>query len=258
MKKLLDYSDYAKAEEIPGGLTYGSSFNTIGKEGFCPYCKIQCQYTEYEKENLYYWHLYRCDCGWWDLIHFDQDPYDPYLQYTYHTFEHQIRGILKSWAIEDKDLPLHVLNNYIKSKPELLLHIHHTKMEEHVQDVLKEHYSCEVKHVGKSGDGGIDLYVINKDGPIAIQVKRRRSLEKTEPVETVRSLIGAIQLSDITFKDATIVTTAHRFTKPAIKSAKISIEKGLVNNFNLIDFNSFVSMLGLAQGKTPEPWKKFM
>ncbi|MBL0107096.1 MAG: restriction endonuclease [Ignavibacteria bacterium] len=52
---------------------------------------------------------------------------------------------------------------------------------------------------------------------MAVQVKRREKIDKTESVSTIRDFLGAILLGD--YPKGIVVSTADKFTKPAQKSS---------------------------------------
>lgn len=79
--------------------------------------------------------------------------------------------------------------------------------------ILKASYpSAEVVHIGRSGDGGMDLLLVAGDGISVAQVKGR-SRERAEPVETVRSLHGVLYRGGEV--EGLVVSTAPRFSPAA-------------------------------------------
>jgi hypothetical protein len=103
-----------------------------------------------------------------------------------------VHAILKEFKTNDVNLPIAALLNALAKDKRLLHQIHPTKMEELAQSVLSDFFNCEVMHVGKAGDGGKDLIVIQKDEPILVQVKRRSKENAVESVSTVRDILGTI------------------------------------------------------------------
>jgi HJR/Mrr/RecB family endonuclease len=147
--------------------------------------------------------------------------------------------------------PVEALVKYLSAHPQTLYSIPARKLEEVAQAVLCEFYRCEVRHVGRTGDGGIDLLVINSDNPIAVQVKRRMKSGKAEGVQLIREFLGAIQLEGL--KEAIIVSTADRFTTGAVGAAERAVQGKLVRNYRLIDFPSLIDLLNLKRGSVPKP-----
>lgn len=178
-------------------------------------------------------------CGWW--------------QHKFHSYLDGDMNRLKDWQIEVSNAilrtfeigsnltPIMSLRNYLESNKEKVFEIHHKKMEELVASVFNEHYKCEVKIIGKSSDGGIDLILINSDNPIMVQVKRRTKKNKTVSVKEIRDLLGATLLKGA--RNCAFVTTADHFSTQAITATNEAIVKDLVTTFELYDFNRFFNIL---------------
>jgi len=94
---------------------------------------------------------------------------------------------------------------------------------------------CKVKHVGRPGDGGIDVVLVDaSSNKWLVSVKRRETPTKTEPISTLRDILGAMILEGS--RHAIIATTAGRFSAPA-RSAKVTaLQKGL--RIELMDRNA--------------------
>ncbi len=108
-------------------------------------------------------------------------------------------------------------------------------------DVWKANHSeCEVIHVGKPGDWGIDvLYVDSNDQDWLIQVKRRSSPSSTEGFETLERLAGALLLHDSL--RGIIVSTANRFSVQLRKGVDILSSMGYT--IELTDKGKLIRML---------------
>lgn len=129
-------------------------------------------------------------------------------------------------------------------------------MEELVQHVFSQFYNCEVIHVGKTGDGGKDLIMINNDKPTLIQVKRRTKSEAIESVSTVRDLLGTMFIENV--RKGVVVSTAKQFSIPSKKVANDLLQSNRLESFELIDLSRFSEMLGImTQHQVPE-WKRFL
>lgn len=106
------------------------------------------------------------------------------------------------------------LDAELAANPARLYSVHSRDFEIFVGSVLGSFFQCEVFHVGRSRDGGIDLVVIaGPDGPLMVQAKRRRSSLAVEGVEVVKLLFASLASRSST--RGMIVTTAQRFTKDA-------------------------------------------
>jgi hypothetical protein len=109
-------------------------------------------------------------------------------------------------------------------------------------------------HVGKSADGGIDvLLVTTSNKKILVQVKRR-TRPSTEPVETVRSLLGVLLTNGSLH--GIVVSTADHFSWAA---------KSLVSQFMLnpvghrIDLRDFGKLREMVKSvHSVESWLTYM
>ena len=196
-------------------------------------------------------HIYVCrKCGWWQYI------WDEYEKMGFSEFyiEQKYKSLLKSFDATKYETPLQVLNDEALKNSEVLYHLHHKKFEELVQWVFMSFYNCDVKHVGRSHDGGIDLIMIDSDDPIAIQVKRRQSAEAIEPVSQVREFLGAMIHKD--YHKGIFVTTAERFSKGAIQFTEDILSDRKVGLFDLVDHDKFVSIFKLVNETHLFPWER--
>ncbi|WNF58516.1 restriction endonuclease [Pseudomonas sp. SG20052] len=205
MKKILDYSettpqsghqDRGKAPNENEDLFFDRE-----KDGICPFCKIHTQVVHTDHQLTYPdWldggefdiqeNVKQCsNCGWW-RIRCDKVTT---VGIDARSFAME-SAILKSYELSSKQVPIEVLRKHLAGSFDDVIHIHDRNMEKLVQSVFREHYSCDVEHVGKSHDGGIDLILVNADSPIVVQVKRRKSLDHIEGVAGVREFLGATVL----------------------------------------------------------------
>lgn len=152
------------------------------------------------------------------------------------------RGILRRFDIESDRIPIELLRDYLNTRYDDLRLISPSQFEHIVRDVFSDFYQCEVRYFkGKtySRDGGIDLIMLQTDeGPKAIQVKRRTSPEKGEPVNIIREFLGAMFLQD--YECGVFVTTGH-FTKDSEHTAITANEKGM--KIELVDARGFEELL---------------
>ncbi len=267
---ILDYKEYLHREGADGIENGNSKEKNIAlfysEKGVCPFCKVKvdnnifCEsrnsYPEWLSGSFNEWEtVNKCPiCGWWEHIY--RNSSDAILdgirlsEIKIHT------SVLRKYEVSSSDIGVDVLSEYIKQNPDKIYKIHHKKMEELTQAILKEHYSCEVELVGKSHDGGKDLILINNDQPTIIQVKRRTRADKVEPVTTIRELLGTTILSEA--KSCMFVTTADHYSSMAIKEAKKAVEIKAVEKFELIDYKRFIDMLNLNKVTDKEPWKRLV
>lgn len=264
---ILDYSNYIHLTGEKGIVNYHSVENTIDElykeKGICPFCnkkienKVYHAFNDkiewcsaYEEEDVI-----QCEyCGWWEHSYiFRSDDITDGLRATSLRID---RGILREYDIASKEIPINILNNYIKKNPDKIFGINDKKMEELTKSVFRDFYDGEIKIVGKSHDGGKDLILINGKDKTFIQVKRRTQQDKVEPVSSIRDLLGASILEGA--KSCIFVTTADHFSLPAKKAAEKAEKKRIVNQFELIDYHRFVDMLQLQKNTVPDVWKNVL
>jgi restriction endonuclease Mrr len=134
-------------------------------------------------------------------------------------------AILKAYRASDQDLPILALRKELVARGNLLHHIHPRKMEQLVASVFSDfHGNCKATVCGRSGDGGIDVILIDSDSPTAIQIKRREHPDRSERVSHIREFIAAMQLND--YYEGMYVTTAENFSLAASREAELAVTKG--------------------------------
>lgn len=108
---------------------------------------------------------------------------------------------------------------FIRSRPAIVHSFDPKQFEKIVADVFRANYgNAEVSHVGGPNDGGVDVVLIDSEmGEWLIQVKRRQSPYRSEGVDTVRNLLGAMIVEGV--RRGVVVSTADRFSKPAQRAA---------------------------------------
>lgn len=194
-------------------------------------------------------YVHQCDkCGWWVV----QQLFDSALDRNYGC-GFQTQAILKGTELGSRTIPTDELAAYLSRHGDNLLHIHHTKMEELVGAVLREHFDCEVIHCGRTGDGGIDLLLIRNDALIPVQVKRRVT-RATEGVSVVRELMG-VMLRD-GYAEGMVVTSADHFSQQAQADVDKAIAGRRIRNFALIDGPRFLAILREHFGSTTQSYRE--
>lgn len=265
---ILDYKCYSSQSE-EYGLNTGRRNNDesslfFHKREYCVFCNKQTKKTysnsrvDTESIRGVAWHktneVFTCSCGWWE------HTFHGYLEGESQGFKDWAfeidSAILREFEIESKDVPVESLREYLIKNKDHFYSIHHKKMEELVASVFREHFDCEAHVVGKTSDGGVDLILLEADQPIIVQVKRRMKPGKVEPVNLIRELIGATLLKDS--RRCIYVTTADRFSRNAVKESRQAIEKGIVDTFELYDFDKINNVLKLNSKNTIDPWSKLI
>ncbi len=261
---ILDYSKYIKSNGEEGVVNFHTVNNTLArlneKRGFCPFCKDKIDNQVYYKMNnkiswckaVEYERVIQCPrCGWWEHSYsFVSDDIDEGLRAT--SLE-LAQAVLRTYDDDSKSVPIDILNKYISRNPEKIYGINDKKMEELVADVFKDFVDCEIRLVGKSHDGGKDLILLDGDKQTFVQVKRRTRNEKTEPVSSIRDLIGASVIGDA--NACVFVTTADHFSIHAKNAAQKVVEKKILDSFELIDYHRFVDILKLQKKSYPKEWE---
>ncbi|PFO75678.1 hypothetical protein COJ86_03850 [Bacillus cereus] len=265
---ILNYDEYITHEGNYGKNSSSSKLDKVffQKRGYCPFCQISIDVV-HNKGNLDISSLpggaihlsetvWECDnCGWWERFH--QSYIDAEESWDMKDWENKVNSaILKKFDVDSKEVPIDILSDYIFKNPEKIYGIHHNKMEELVGSVFKEHYNCEVHHVGMSGDGGKDLILIESDKSIVVQVKRRQSRHKTETASCVRDLIGATLLNGS--RDCIFVSTADHFSKQSIKHKEDALAMKIIDSFELFDIDKFMSVLNLYTSEREKLWRKLV
>jgi len=196
--------------------------------------------------------VYQCRrCGWW----WEEELEEIYLGGGDRISKQRCRfGVLRRYDPDSLDVPITALRQALSKNPDVVHSIHPRKCEELVGAVLKDHMHCEVQHVGRTGDGGIDLILVTRDEPFIVQVKRRADPRAVEGVAIIRELIGAMILAGSS--NGIFVTTAKSFSKSARSAAKLApVMTPNIRTLQLIDYPSFVRLMSLTLVKLGEPWQ---
>ena len=126
-----------------------------------------------------------------------------------------------------------------------------------VGSILTEFFNCDVKHVGRSHDGGVDLIVVAADEPILVQVKRRSRPHAVEGLEVVKNMFAS--LFSQRAQHGMVVTSAERFTAGAMAWARHPALSENQFTIDLLDMDSLLSMIrAYNTGETPgwESWRE--
>lgn len=235
----------------------------FGRHDTCPFCSHRTAVTWDQQSqggyNYRYWYkardqILQCSyCGWWAWIEDVEKDLGNKIdeRYEEHFCRHRY-AIAKTFAVDSKYLPTQVLANALAGKKSLLYEIHPSKLEQLAQRVFAEQFQCEVRHVGRSNDGGIDLIIVQSGSPILVQVKRRSSPGHVEGVEVIRDLIGAMYINDVA--SGVVLSTANRYSRVARATVNRLLAERRVRHFQLIDYPSFCDMLDISATKAPPIW----
>lgn len=258
-----DEYEYSHIGEGHGTLRVDKKPNDVQKffysDRVCPFCS-----TELKKVFLGYnssprggdifekGQVLECpNCNWWTYkLRFleDTDLVDSVKAYY---SDARYYGITKSYNVSDKMLPIEVLATELRKKPDILYDVNPYRLEKLSQEILKGVYECDVHHVGKTGDGGTDLVVLESDEPILVQVKRRENPNHVELVKGVREFVGTLFIENK--RKGIYISTAKSFSKGAKEVAEKLLDNRQLDYFELVDYDKLCSLVSYVQDK--KPWR---
>ena len=263
---IVDYSEYITEKASKGivnSVYVENGLPLFKHDSICPFCKQKIENVIHHKSKTDYpewlWGSFdeyetvlRCDkCGWWQYSY--QNQSDAVIDGIAASDLLIASATLRTFDTGDKSVPIQVLSQYINEHPDKIYSIHDKAMERLVQSVFRDFYLCDV---GKSHDGGKDLIMIDSGIKTFVQVKRRMSKDKVEPVREIRDLLGAAYSEDV--RSCVFVSTADHFSSEAQKLAKDMVEVRKCDRFELIDCKQFIEMLKLTRKDYPETWRKLL
>lgn len=163
--------------------------------------------------------------------------------------------LVRSFQPEVHAPALRALSAEVARSPKRLYSLTPRHFELFVATVLKDFLECEVRHVGGTGDGGIDLVALIADTPLLIQVKRREHADRSEGIEVVRSLFASLFAAG--HKRGMIVTSANSFTRGAQAWARSPRLIASKFEIDLVDIARLLDMTRSGSGIPSEPmWTK--
>lgn len=260
---ILDYSNFIESEDsyFYGHTHQKGDIPSFWNLGICPFCDIKANIVANEVFDYRVSPLdshgtintaWSCTCGWWQIKSHDWRN-DSGYELDSHLYRN---AIIKRYDDNDIDLPLGILRNALLKRPDILQQTSSKKMEDLVGSVFRDYFNCKAYTVGKSGDKGIDLVLIDGEITTFVQVKHRDVGSKrwrAEPVSPVVEFMGATLLSQ--GKHAIFVSTANRFTRGAHAMANRAVELGFLAKYELVDSPRFLTMLNLIQEKETDHWR---
>jgi hypothetical protein len=212
----------------------------LGHTTECPYCGSRMKNVKHDIIEAFggVWAqvLDECTgCGWWRSREFPNNFVNGFWRI----------GLLYEMPEKTASNVSARLLEFIKDENRLF-RMEASEFEFLVGEVLSDLYRCEVVHVGRTGDGGIDLILLESDvGKIPVQVKRRTDSGKVEGVSIIREFRGAMVLTGAS--EGMFVTTAQRFTKGA-QDASLPAPGHLVQQkIHLMDGRRFLDVMGVLK-----------
>lgn len=256
-RKLYTGIDHYNRDELESGDFFVSNA-MVRME--CPFCEVALDAFDYEfpdRKMLEPGFIQKCSlhsdicpsCGWWHLKRFLESCGNYFTQ-----SREIIRGVdvVHTHAVQaeidiaSNSLPIKTIRQHLLRRWEDRKLISAQSAEDLVASLLKDHHGGEVSRLtanANAPDGGIDLYVsVGSNGAIqrAVQVKRRISID-VESVKDVRNFIGSMVLEGM--DHGTFVTTASRFSKPALDVPSKADRSRHRLNLELIDGDRLFEML---------------
>ncbi len=156
------------------------------------------------------------NCGWWllRLIHGADYPDGSDRNCKIH------EGIIQDFEVSASFLPVFQLRKQLVERGASLCDMNPTALEALIGAVLRDHFQCEVEHVGGPGDNGVDLLLVLRGNqkPCFVQVKRRCNPQKAEPVSVIREFVGTMIVGGV--NRGIVVSTAYNFSKSAKMTAE--------------------------------------
>jgi hypothetical protein len=185
-------------------------------------------------------------CGWWSE---NIEYFDPTRGGEPFEYEEGTLAVLRQFKAQDPTLPLSALTLELRKHPKILYDLNSQKFEQLVAAVFSDFSKVEAKIVGRSGDRGVDVILLDGDSRVAIQVKRRMDADTSEGVSIVREFLGAMVSEG--FRCGKLVTTASRFTHAAVATRDRAIARRAVDEFDLVDGRKFYDMFKSTNQRFP-------
>lgn len=204
---------------------------TWGPQG-CPYCNRLMRRASFEddwelaerrREQRHYVVTACSYCGHWEIYA---------LETSMQCMDSPVYAIATSVAARyEEDLPqgcAQEIARGLRQVPGFWKAISPFRFERFVADVFRANYTnCDVQHVGKPADGGVDVLLVDDHSRRwLMQVKRRQNTKRGEGVETIRSILGALALRGE--RHGIVVSTADAFTYAANRARKDVAQYGYV------------------------------
>ena len=271
---ILDYSEYNTESAEDGVVNFiinRTNLPLFTHKPHCPFCDRAIDNEVHSKTSVTYpvWlngefrqseTVIQCPiCGWWEYQYkTSSDAILDGIRASSITFK---SAILKQFNNSSIEVPVNELRKYLLKKPDVIYGIDAHKMEELVRSVFKDFYpNCQVISMGKTRDVGKDAILIDNQGKhFFVSVKRRSDPNKTEGVDTIRDLLGAMIAHD-GITGCIYVSTADHFSSDALKhleKVKAS-SSNIVDTFELYDFKRFIEAIHKSASKLPDSWSQLL
>lgn len=224
----------------------------------CPFCRVRLARDTFadfadEDELPSGWHYTRnyslvfCSrCMWWSFGGHESGSkcMDPQLAVIASSVA---ATFSREWPAGCAD----ELAQYLRRFPDRWREVTPRQMELLVAEIFRaNHRHADVMHVGKPGDGGVDVVLIDDESgkKLLVQVKTHADPRAVEPFSTLQNIIGTLVLEDT--RHGVIVSTADHFSYHACRASRRAAELGYM--IECIDRGRLTQLLG---GLLPRaPW----
>lgn len=207
----------------------------------CPYCakpihRISSTHGS-TGESRRLWILIACDnCAFWQYLGkralFDSYP----ASIDWEVYISKARAF-------DEELPYGIMGEMataLRRNEKRWREFDPHKLERFVADIFREnHATCEVVHVGRPNDGGVDVLFVDSGGNNWLIQVKRRSKPGGESVQTLRNLLGVMLVEDV--PRGIVVSTADHFTFRAYELQEKAANRG--HRLELVDRGKLDRML---------------
>ncbi len=188
-----------------------------------------------EERNI---ELKQCQiCGWWRV---SKKETIYYAETQSATDYHGAFGSLKELDIENIEIPINEIKQFLIARPSSRFEVHPKLFEDVVGSVFRD-IGWDVLVTGYSNDGGIDCILCKESETIGVQVKRYRNAIK---VEQIRSLAGALLLKGMT---KGIFVTTSDYQSGAQETANLYSARGY--SIELMNWENFYEALKITRKK---------
>lgn len=187
-------------------------------------------------------------CGWWYVqlqSHLDSDAEDV-VRDDLTTYE----GIISTFEPNEKWLfAMESLQQELRDFRKSLGEIPPgNPVEKLIGRILSQYHKCDVKHVGRVQDEGLDLILLRRDESIAVQVKHRdpERKGKSESVIPVREFVGVMVAEK--YKKGLFVTTEMKYSSNATRyAAKVNHTEYAIELVDLVNIKDFLCLMQRRQ-----------
>lgn len=191
-------------------------------------------------------------CRYWRVNELQTEVSDVRAELLYVYTLTTLSSKLRSFEEKAPEGTLEEIAQWFRRHPTLYHTVSPSYLEKLVARIFSESGEyVEVLHVGRPDDGGVDVVLVEGESRSwLVQVKRREHPRSSEPVSTIRNLLGAMVLEGSRL--GVVVSTADHFTFRARESAAHAASAGF--RVELVDRRALDAML--ARSLPAEPWQK--